>query len=1478
MNATFRNGIHLVLSAVQGKYKWLVMMCVMLFASNWSAFGQACLQVEKTLLAVAPASSGATGHFDATFRIQVVGVCGITSSIQVVDRLNQNSNLGSAFVGVVGLPVLAYVSPSSNAGGVNPGFNGASDPNVNDGSAFLLAGDTMLYQITVEVNPKAFGAPSILQNSAQATYLIPNPGATVFSNIAVIPDCWSDCQMACNNLVQVSVNSICEADILADMILEGEVSECASLGFFEVTIYYNNKKVHLPLDQTYLNQKLKVNVRNIVCNNNCWGYIVLEDKTAPVLNCRLRDTISCAADASPAALGFPVPINKVDQSVYPYLVSGIDACGFVYLTYRDSLVRYDCSNDSLSATIYRKWCATDPGGYTACCIDTIDLRRGTLADITLPPHYDGQPGNRPYLKCDGLWAKLPNGFPDTTAQGTGKPNGVYCGNIQYDFTDDTIQVCKGTYKLLRRWLILDWCNPSRRIDYIQQIKVVDDKVPVITCPSTFTVNTNPWTCAGTLILPVPQELTPQTVVDNRIPYVIENCSGWTYSVKHLPAINSNDCTPAIGQGNTQNIVKLPDGRYQINDMPLGCNWIYYTVTDGCGNSTVCQFDIVVKDLTPPVAVCHQKTVISLGSNGLASVPASVFDDHSHDNCGGVSFRVRRMNQGPCGTTRFDDTQEFCCDDVSATNPVRVVVEVSDRGGNRSECMVDAFVQDKLTPKVTCPKDTVVNCGTDLSNLSVFGKASATDNCHVTMQSRVYNNLNSCNVGILVREFIGVDNGGLRDSCQQLIRVVDPTPFGISDIIWPRDTVLNGCADNASPDFTKRPIYLNKDQCNQPIASFEDLTFNYVEGVCFKILRKWTVIDWCSYNPANNTGIWYHTQVIKINNSEPPRFTSSCETQYLCITNGCSLFHTLEASATDNCTSQDDLRWSYQIDLGNDNSTDLSGNRNRVSANYQAGTHRISWTVEDQCGNKNTCSYLIIVKDCKRPTPYCRQGLITVLMQNTGSVTVWAKDFDLASDDNCTPKSELKFSFSSNIKDSSRVFTCADIANGKSDTVSVDIYVTDKDGNQDYCRTELILQDNQNVCPDVPTFGSISGAIKGYKNNPSPNVRVVLKNQNGLEKELATDYQGTYVFNDLEMYSDYSVTAHFDSDPLQGITTKDIVKIQRHILGIEILDSPYKMIAADVNKSGTITASDISELRKMILGVQNHFDKNQSWNFVDANVALTPDNFKSFSSEFQIKQLDNITTNGDFMAIKTGDVTGEAVTGFYGNAISREGKSILFEIPELTYRKDDLLEIPVRCLVSDEIFGFQIELNINEMDYEFVSLDNGLAHISSDQYHYEGGHLRISWNPQSSIVVDNSNVLFKLRLKAKSSGVLNLNSIQINSQGFASEMYFKNSDRNIALVYRLDSSGDHAGGFDLYQNVPNPFQEKTTIYFQAPKASVVSMELFDLNGKLLKNYLIDAKAGINSLEINSDELGTRGVIYYRLDTKDFSSTRKMIIIK
>lgn len=79
-------------------------------------------------------------------------------------------------------------------------------------------------------------------------------------------------------------------------------------------------------------------------------------------------------------------------------------------------------------------------------------------------------------------------------------------------------------------------------------------------------------------------------------------------------------------------------------LPVGVNLITYTAYDQCYNSSQCTLNITVQDLTPPVAVCDQHTVVSLtlgGPSGLTLVDASVFDDGRYDACSGVTFRARR---------------------------------------------------------------------------------------------------------------------------------------------------------------------------------------------------------------------------------------------------------------------------------------------------------------------------------------------------------------------------------------------------------------------------------------------------------------------------------------------------------------------------------------------------------------------------------------------------------------------------------------------------------------------------------------------------------------------------------------------------------------------------------------------------------------------------------------------------------------------
>jgi len=85
-------------------------------------------------------------------------------------------------------------------------------------------------------------------------------------------------------------------------------------------------------------------------------------------------------------------------------------------------------------------------------------------------------------------------------------------------------------------------------------------------------------------------------------------------------------------------------------------------------------------------------------------------------------------------------------------------------------------------------------------------------------------------------------------------------------------------------------------------------------------------------------------------------------------------------------------------------------------------------------------------------------------------------------------------------------------------------------------------------------------------------------------------------------------------------------------------------------------------------------------------------------------------------------------------------------------------------------------------------------------------------------------------------------------------------------------------FILYQNYPNPFNPSTKINFEVPNTSLVSLKIYDVLGREI-NELVNEFKPEGKYEIIFDESGLpSGVYFYQLKTKDFVSTKKMILLR
>ncbi|MBK6931819.1 MAG: T9SS type A sorting domain-containing protein [Saprospirales bacterium] len=545
-----------------------------------------------------------------------------------------------------------------------------------------------------------------------------------------------------------------------------------------------------------------------------------------------------------------------------------------------------------------------------------------------------------------------------------------------------------------------------------------------------------------------------------------------------------------------------------------------------------------------------------------------------------------------------------------------------------------------------------------------------------------------------------------------------------------------------------------------------------------------------------------------------------------------------------------------------------------------GTHKIKWFISDGCGNETICEYTFVVKDCKKPTVVCINGLSVNIMP-TKMVALWDTDFLQYTEDNCTPSNKLVIGirksgtgtgFPYNPDDTpqtSVTFTCDELG-----TQLVELWSIDLADNADYCETYVIVQDNMGNCSQ--NFGSVAGALKTETSNGLEDANVTLTGSHpalpGGSMFDITDAQGAYNLAGIPLLGDFTLTPGKDNDPLNGVSTFDLVLINKHILGLEPLNTPYRMIAADANNSRSITTFDIVELRKLILGIYTELPNNTSWRFVDKAYQF-PNANNPFQTLFpetkQIAAMQSSMNDEDFVSVKVGDVNGNAVTSSLVNADDRTAGTLLFDVEERAVKAGEVFTVNFRA--SEKVQGYQFTMNYNNL--EMVEVVPG-ANMTTDNFGVfpTEGALTTSWD-------GNTVGEFSLTFRAKATGQLS-QMLGVSSRITRAEAYNAGAERlQVGFRFNGQNGSTITGlGFELYQNTPNPFINKTQIGFYLPEAAEATLTVFDESGRMIFTQTGDFGKGYNAVTIDRAMLSTTGVLYYKLETASNSATKKMIQTK
>ncbi len=1199
----------------------------------------------------------------------------------------------------------------------------------------------------------------------------------------------------------------------------------------------------------------------------------------------ILNSVTVSLTQEEGIVSFPGPIGAsyTSTGTNQFTTNDIDPCGPVTLNYNDDIIEQPCTSPYIR-TIQRTWSVVDASNNTSSCTQTIYVFRNDLSDLVWPPHYDGSTGNNDPLPACAFNGNGPVIDTSTDPSITGVPTGSFCENVEIFEPEDTrIDICAKSYKLIRKWKVVDWCS-GEILEYDQIIKVEDTDGPDVTCTNELTIPADPYSCTGTF-----------TVVE---PTFIRDCTETNYEVSYV-FDTDNDCIVDPNAVYIDDNVTTINGVQVITGLPFGCTWVRYRVFDECGNYTDCYTEVFVTDQTPPIAVCDEFTVVSLGADGWATILAETFDDGSNDNCEIDYFEVRKITDvcGISGNTTFGPSVQFCCAEFDQT--IQVEFRVFDKAGLSNTCTVDVTVQDKLGPVIlSCPADVTLDCQVENVDLSVYeAQVEFIDNCGATIETLgSIGDLDQCGEGSFTITYKVTDAAGLTDQCFQTFIFEDLDPFTFGDIDWPNNYDSSSSANNCNPslepeDLPEANAYpeLDDDFCSLTASTFEDQSFYVVEGACVKVIRTWTVIDWCTYDANTNTGIYTNTQILKVNNLGSPEFTSTCADRSECIYgDDCDGSVTFVTSVTDDCTAAEDIQVEWTLTGAEDDGGTYSNSGEGISFDrtLEPGDYTITWTAEDHCGNLSTCSYNVRVNDCKAPTPYCHSTVASAVMDVSGTLSIWANDFDLGSFDNCTDQGDLRFSFSSNVNQTSVTFTCNDIPDGESNLIELQMWVTDEANNQDYCTVYIDLQDNEAQVCDGPSngFAYLRGNIYNANNQMVTDVEVSLQsNQSGVNlPSIMTESDGAYTFTNLPHFGTYSVEASKDIDIMNGVSTLDLVLIQKHILGIQTFDSPYKTIASDINNNGTVSATDLIGLRKVILGINNEFGNDQeSWRFVekDHNFVSNTDVFP-YDENINLVSITQSFDNQDFIAIKIGDVNTTANPSQLTSnqdLENRSSKTQVFTIEDREVTKGSLISIPVSAKDFNDMIGYQMSIDFDHTMLDYVGYESGIIDVSDANFgltNVKEGVITTSWSTIEPLSISDQDELFTFTFRVNDnvtlSEALTFNSIITDAEAYNAELEVM----EVALEWR-GTNGNM--DFSLEQNTPNPFNATTSIVYKVANSGLATLSVYDVTGRLLVKRNQDAAKGANTFELSSEEINTNGIMYYTVEINGHKATKKMILI-
>jgi hypothetical protein len=1242
-------------------------------------------------------------------------------------------------------------------------------------------------------------------------------------------------------------------------------------------------------------------VRDAATATACTGYLRLLDTTPPTATCTdiLTSVLLSAYPNVLAGREIPGAFPTVQDDCGP-----IKAANMIYA---DTLLAQGGWCLKTHSKTLRTWTVSDQAGNTASCTQTITLLNHQLSEVQFP--------SDDTLACLA-YGNIPH-YPYIEYNQFNYSMGGWNATQLHVAREDKVlsRSCEGANILLRRiWTVEDGCTSTSLRDTIH-IHYQDKSGPTLRCvPAVLLDAQSSNGCTGAVDL-------PDWVIDDDCSRVASTTAFWTNALGQKDSLPGTLTSFPLYNKWARDTL----GRFGVAaDFPLGQTLVTFVATDPCGNTGTCVSRVSVPDNAPPTARCDTLLTVFLDKNGQAKLNAAHLNTSSSDHCTApqnLECRARRSDgKSPqCSPSPlFDTFAYFCCADIGDTVPVTLrVFDIqlptdtipADRfAGQHSDCTARVLVRDSLPPICSPMPNINMNCATWRQEIAKLDPRQATscstDSVSVSIDTT---QLSLCGKGKIVRSISAFNAQGQHTStCQQTINIGNGFRFFVK---FPDDTDTYG---RCPKDINSRP-QLFEQPCGPIDISYTDsLLAPGNNSDCFgTIRRRWRVKDVCF--PSDNVSIvpnpdgmagptvsyrnvpapWTATTALINGHSKDFWWYYGSSgyqyDQYITLkVMPMSVAPQMGSTALlgampyiPDSTLNDGLLWNHP----------LFGNPSLQGDDLNEAPADLRFSIRDSCGLRRLrLSYQLLldldgdgaretkvsVADGNNPSP----GGVYFGNNKPGNLPIWA-----LFDQRPVPEQD-KYRFDLDIDTIGDLFTARAVWAYGWANASKYAPLQLPQG-----RHEIIWQTSDNcygwpsptkslvftVGPANPAQHKVAGHVRTELNIGVEDVKTSLQSPTlSLPEINLSDDNGAYQFAaPLFEPLHYAIVPEKDQNPLNGVSTYDLTLISKHVLGLEAITSPYRIIAADANRSASVTTFDIVELRKLILGIYPKLPNAPSWRFVPkSHVFPQPDNpfVKGFPEKIERPSLPADRPDEDFVGIKVGDLNGSVVPNAQSQPEDRSGSAPVH------------LEADDRPVQAGEEFAVQFSVKKPVAGYQFTLETPGLrvtgaapgAAMSPDHFSVQPSAIAVSF--ESARGRESS---FQVSFKAEKSGVLSqmlhLSDRVARSEAYPLSQPLPPAEMSLQIRPAPGAAAAPPRGFELFPNQPNPFADETLLPFYLPSEGQAALSVYDPSGRRLLLRSAHFPQGYRSFLLKKSDLGAAsGVLFYRIETESGAAAGKMAV--